>query len=207
MIKIYGYNTFNSNKVLYVAEHSKLDFEFKYIDLAKGENKTEEYMKIHPVGKVPSMTHNGNHLFESGAICRYLGALTNSSFYPSDLYSKAITDQWMDYFSCHLGRWFGTIFFQKIIKPMAYQKEADPDALKEAFNFINTQIVAVDQNLAKNKYLSGNDITIADYFCFSYIETIEHTKVDINDWKNVSRWYKEIKSRDEVKAVHEKYLK
>src|SRR5580704_1585965 len=44
------------------------------VDLAKGEQKTEAYMKIHPLGRVPALRlDNGEPLAENTAILPYLG--------------------------------------------------------------------------------------------------------------------------------------
>jgi glutathione S-transferase len=44
------------------------------VDLARGEQKTEAYMKIHPLGRVPALRlDNGEPLAENTAILPYLG--------------------------------------------------------------------------------------------------------------------------------------
>lgn len=45
------------------------------IDYTKGENKTEDYLKIHPLGRVPALKHGDLILTESGAITLYLADL------------------------------------------------------------------------------------------------------------------------------------
>jgi glutathione S-transferase len=57
-----------------VLEESGEKYEPKRVDLAKGEQRTEEYLKIHPLGRVPALRlDNGEPLAENTAILPYLG--------------------------------------------------------------------------------------------------------------------------------------
>ncbi|MCH8250095.1 MAG: glutathione S-transferase family protein, partial [Proteobacteria bacterium] len=125
MFRLYGFFTQNSLKALYVLEESGVEFEFEFVNLAEGEQKTEEFSHKTPVGKVPVLEHDGEYLFESGAICRYVANVTDSPLYPADKMQRARVDQWMDFFTCHLGRWFSTLYFEAVIKPKFNLGEPD----------------------------------------------------------------------------------
>lgn len=57
-----------------VLEESGEKYEAKRMDLAKGEQRTDEYRKIHPLGRVPAMKlDDGSPLSENTAILPYLG--------------------------------------------------------------------------------------------------------------------------------------
>ena len=57
-----------------ILEESGEKYEPKKMDLAKGEQKTPEYMKIHPMGRVPALKlDDGQPLTENTAILPYLG--------------------------------------------------------------------------------------------------------------------------------------
>ena len=43
------------------------------LDMGKGEHKSAEYLKIHPMGQLPALTDGPFSLFESGALLLYLG--------------------------------------------------------------------------------------------------------------------------------------
>jgi glutathione S-transferase len=47
-------------------------YELVRLDLAKGDHKKPEYLKIHPHGAVPALSDGEVTLFESAAICAYL---------------------------------------------------------------------------------------------------------------------------------------
>ena len=72
MFHLYGFFTQNTRKVLYVLSELGADFEFHFVDLGKGEQRSDDFRAKTPVGKVPLLVHDGHSLFESGAICRYV---------------------------------------------------------------------------------------------------------------------------------------
>jgi len=57
-----------------VLEESGEKYAAKKMDLSKGEQRTPEYLKIHPLGRVPALQlDNGQPLTENTAILPYLG--------------------------------------------------------------------------------------------------------------------------------------
>jgi glutathione S-transferase len=57
-----------------VLEESGEKYEGKKVNLAAGEQRTEAYLKIHPLGRVPALRlDNGEPLAENTAILPYLG--------------------------------------------------------------------------------------------------------------------------------------
>jgi glutathione S-transferase len=57
-----------------VLEETGEKYEGRRLDLAKGEQRTEAYLKIHPLGRVPALLlDNGEPLTENTAILPYLG--------------------------------------------------------------------------------------------------------------------------------------
>lgn len=59
-------------RVLVTILEKELPYELIFVDIAKGEQKKEDYLKMQPFGKVPVMDDDGFVMFESRAICRYL---------------------------------------------------------------------------------------------------------------------------------------
>lgn len=57
-----------SRAVLHTIRVLGLEVEVKNVDLMKGENKTEEYLKINPKHQVPVLVDNGFVVTESRAI-------------------------------------------------------------------------------------------------------------------------------------------
>ena len=198
MFRLYGFFTQNTLKTLYVLEELGGDFEFQFVNLAKGEQKTEEFASKTPIGKVPVLEHDGEYLFESGAICRYLANVSDSPLYPVDKMQRARVDQWMDFFSCHLGRWFSKLYFEAVIKPKFDLGEPDEAGIAEANKFAHEQLGILDGLLQDSDWLANDALSIADLFAFAYVE--QHSTVDfsLDNYANVKAWFERIESRDSI---------
>ena len=71
-----------------VLEESGEKYDAKKVDLAGGEQRTEAYLKINPLGRVPALRlDNGDPLAENTAILPYLGK--RFGLWPSDATAEA----------------------------------------------------------------------------------------------------------------------
>lgn len=71
-----------------VLEESGEKYEARRVDLAKGEQRTDAYLKIHPLGRVPALIlDNGEPLTENTAILPYLGK--RYGLWPKDAIAEA----------------------------------------------------------------------------------------------------------------------
>jgi glutathione S-transferase len=198
MFRLYGFFTQNSLKTLYVLEEVVGDFEFQFIDLSKGEQKTEEFSKMTPVGKVPVLEHDGEYLFESGAICRYIANLNDSPLYPGDSLPRARVDQWMDFFSCHLGHWLNKLYFEAVIKPNFNLGGPDEEGIAEATKFAQLQLGMLNTHLEGSDWLANDALSIADLFAFAYIEQHQTVEMSLDEYANVKAWKERIESRPSI---------
>lgn len=204
MYHIHGFNlSFNVWKVLYVAEELGLEYEYTALDPMQGEHKSAEHLQRHPLGKIPTLEHDGRTIFESGTICRYLARVENSALYPvDDAYQCAMIDQWMDFFTCHLGRWLGTLLFERVFRERFGMGEKKVEVEQEALGFVEQQMAAVNEQLGKHSYLAGDALTIADSFAFAYVETCEMSGIALTGSPKVEQWFNDYKRRDAVQRAH-----
>ena len=85
-----------------VLEEIGTPYEKILIDFEKGENRTAEYLKIHPLGLVPALRlTDGRCVFESAGICMYLvdRYQVHELAPPADHPDRAFFNQWMLYFA------------------------------------------------------------------------------------------------------------
>jgi len=198
MYRLFGFFTQNSRKPLYVLEEIGANYEFTFVDLMQREHMSEEFKKKTPIGKVPVLEHDGEFLFESGAICRYVASLENSPLYPEDKLQRARVDQWMDFFSCHLGRWFSTLYFEQVIKTRADMGEPDRAACEEAMKFANKQSGILDGLLGSSHWLANDTLSIADLSAFAYVEQYRDVEFSMDDFPNFKAWFDRIEGRESI---------
>ncbi|MDX1491562.1 MAG: glutathione S-transferase family protein [Pseudohongiellaceae bacterium] len=201
MYTIYGTASFNAMKIVAVAQELGLDYNFKYLNLAKGENQTPEHLKRHPWGKIPVLEHDGMTLFESEAICRYLARVNDNALYSADPKQAARIDQMMDTFNTHIGKWMATFFWEELVCPIHLGRPANEETIAEAREWLDKQLPYIDQTLADNTYLGGSDFSIADPFAYAYFQIHESTSIDLSAFPNIQRWYEQVSSRPAMKAA------
>lgn len=200
MYQIHGLSiSSNTTKTVYVAEALNIDYEYIVMNLAEGEHKKPEHIKRHPLGKLPTLTHNNHSLFESNAICTYMASVEKSPLYPDDdLLYRARIDQWLAFFTNHLGRWLNSYAFEKVAKVKFGFGTPNKDTQDEAFSFIQEQLPCVNDLLGNNTYFTGDKISIADYVAFAYFENAEMADLNLNDFPAVGAWYQSMKKDDAI---------
>lgn len=72
-MKLY-YNPWSRAAIVkWMLDECDADYEIVDIDFEKKEHKAPEFLKINPAGKLPALVDGGTRIFESAAICLYLG--------------------------------------------------------------------------------------------------------------------------------------
>ena len=123
--------------------------------------KSERYLAIHPLGKVPAIKHNGHILTECAAICTYL----------ADVFPEAMlgprADEKADYY-----RW---LFYAAGPLEAAISNQAmgwvPPPERERMFGYGNFEraIAAVDEMLSLRDYVCGDRFTAADVYLGSQL--------------------------------------
>lgn len=72
MITLYHSPRTRSLRVLWLLEELGVPYELRTLTFAPAELKSDAYLRIHPLGKVPSIRDGDVQMFESGAIVEYL---------------------------------------------------------------------------------------------------------------------------------------
>jgi len=201
MLKIYGSKTFNAVKVVLTAEELGLDYQYIDMDFSKGDHKSPDYMKIHPLGKIPAMEHDGNPIFESNNMCRYLANISGAKLYSKDPLEAAKIDQVVDIIGYHIGKSISTYFFEEIVKKVFFQKDPNEGAIAKEAGFLAEQLPYLDGLLEDSDFLCGDEISIADTIAFAMIMAREYTSFDISDHKYICRWYDQMKARPSYAAM------
>jgi len=201
MIIIYGFNTFNTEKVVLTAEELGIHYQYKKVDLLTGEHKTSEYLKIHPLGKTPALIHDGYAIIESAAICRYFANINRQRLYSEKPLQAARIDGMMDFIVQSIGRYLSTVYFENVIKKMLYQQDANENAVDEAKDNLANNLPYLDQKLGESRFICSDEVTLADTIAFPYFKLKELAGIELSEYKHILRWYDVFKERPSVSAT------
>ena len=68
----HGWRSSASRRVRLCLAEKGLAYEGHVVDMAAMEHHSPEYLRINPLGVIPTLIHDGRPLHESGTICEYL---------------------------------------------------------------------------------------------------------------------------------------
>lgn len=69
---LYHMTPSRSSTVHWMLEEVGEPYDLRVLDMRRGENRLPEFLKINPMGKVPTLVHDGVIVTEAAAICTYL---------------------------------------------------------------------------------------------------------------------------------------
>jgi GST-like protein len=203
MIDFYTLTSPNALKVLVMLEECQLPYTVKFVDVWKGDQFTPEFTKINPNQKIPAIVDNDGPggkpytVIESGAILLYLADKTGK-FLPKDKRAYFDCIQWLMVQMSGLGPMSGqNVHFSRFAPPgneygqMRYRTE------------VNRLFDLYDKRLAANKYVAGDEYTIADIAAYPWLRNWDFLGLKIDSRPNVKRWVEEISQRPAAKKMLE----
>lgn len=122
-----------AQKVRIVLAEKGLEWTGHHVSLQDKENLEPWYLKLNPLGVVPTLVHEGRPVIESSIICEYLDdTFPERSLKPDDTYQVARMRFWMKHVDVKLHPSCGTIQWPMVMRPRLMEKpEAERDAILE----------------------------------------------------------------------------
>jgi glutathione S-transferase len=141
------------------------------------ELKSEAYLKRHPFGRVPAFEHGDLKIYETQAILRYLDdVFPTPSFVPADPGAAARMNQIIG-----INDWYffpkaaAPIVFQRVVGPVLLGLPTDETAITEAVPMARTCIAELDRLLGSQRFLAGDQMSIADLMLAPQIDFLVAT--------------------------------
>ncbi len=203
-MKLYGHPYSSAvRKVMITLAEKKIKADFIHVELAKGEQKSDAHLKLHPFGVVPVLDDDGFMLYESRAICRYLDAkFPNPSLVPKNPQALAKMEQWISVEHSYLASAAGKIFVQKVLNPM---RGIPTDLLALNSGKKETEMIfgLLDNQLRTQPYLAGEEFTLADVFFMPYYHQLESSK-ELNllaSFVYLNAWWNKVNKRSSLNNI------
>ena len=229
-LQLYSLATPNGVKVTIMLEEllalgkTEAEYDAWIIDISSGDQFGSGFTEINPNSKIPALLDNSAtppiRIFESGAILVYLAEKYNA-FLPTEPAARAECMSWLFWqmgSAPFLGGGFGHFY---AYAPVKLEYPIDRYAME-----VKRQLDVLDKHLADNKFLCGDDYTIADMAIYAWYGVLVEGKLydaaeflDVASYTHVVRWAKELHDRpavargkrvnrawgDEASQVHERH--
>lgn len=208
-LQLHSKGTPNGVKVTIMLEellalgHEGAEYDAHMIEIGDGDQFGSGFVGINPNSKIPALldrsTDTPTRVFESGAILMYL-AEKFGEFLPTELPARSECLSWLFWqmgSAPYLGGGFGH-FYHYAPEPYEYPINRFTMETKR-------QLDVLDKHLADNRYMIGDEYTIADIAIWPWYGVLCLGKqynagkfLDVDSYKNMQRWTREIGQREAV---------
>ena len=195
MINLYYWPTPNARKVSILFEELKLKYNLIKVDINKGEQFFEKFLKISPNNKIPAIESEENGkkitLFESGVILLFFAEKYNK-FYSNDRLKRFEIIQWLTWQMAGFGPMLGQAHHFNF-----YAKEKINYAQERYSSEANRLYGVLDNKLKDYEWITG-EYSIADIAVYPWTMTPDRQGVELSQFDNVTRWKEQMKKRSAV---------
>ncbi|MFK5978095.1 MAG: glutathione-dependent disulfide-bond oxidoreductase [Rhizobiaceae bacterium] len=208
-LQLYSLATPNGVKVTILLEellalgHDGAEYDAWLINIGDGDQFGSGFVGANPNSKIPALmdhsTDTPTRVFESGAILLYL-AEKFGEFLPTDPAKRTECLNWLFWqmgSAPYLGGGFGHFY---AYAPYKMEYPINRFAME-----VKRQLDVLDQHLANNKFMVGEDYSIADMAIWPWYGALVKNKVyeaaeflEADTYTNVNRWTEEIAGRKAV---------
>lgn len=181
-----------------VLEESGEKYEPLRMDLAKGEQRAEEYLKKNPQGRVPLLRlDNGNHLAENTAILPYLGK--RFKLWPTDGEAEAKALSLIGFFAASVHPAHGHVG-----RPERYTAEqsALPGIKEMGLKTFHGHLKQIDGMLAGREWF-GDAFSVLDPYGFVFYTWGVRRELPMADLKNYTAFKDRMTKRPATQRVLE----
>jgi GST-like protein len=209
-IQLYSLATPNGQKVTIMLEEllalgvTQAEYDAYIIKIGDGDQFGSDFVSINPNSKIPAMVDRSGdepiNVFESGNILLYL-AEKFGHFLPKEIAARTRALNWLFWLqgsAPYLGGGFGHFY--------VYAQEKFEYPSNRFTMEAKRQLDVLDKQLAKTRYLAGDEYTIADIATWPWYgnvvlghayDAVEFLQAE--GYTNVLRWAKEIEQREAVR--------
>ena len=147
-------------KVAVALGEKNIPFEWKPV---RPHDRLEEFAHISPLGKIPAYKDDTIALSDSSVICFYLEKMhPEIPLYPADTLELVRALWFEEYFDGGMIKPMSTIYFQKWMNPIFYDKPTDEAQVKEAVEASAPLLAYLESELKPDRWIVGDRFSIAD---------------------------------------------
>jgi glutathione S-transferase len=197
MLRILGRGTSgNVQKVVWLLEELKEPYKREDYGRQFNNTQTEEYLRLNPSGKVPTLVDGDTVVWESNSILRYLSnkLAGGAALYPSDPAERSQIERWMDWQLASLNAPYLGVFREA-------KKKEDERAASFAADAkeLTAQLELLEKGTAGRPWLAGANFSIADICLGPIIDRALAFPVSLPALPGVRAWRDRVVGREAYK--------
>jgi glutathione S-transferase len=180
-------------------EEAGLPYETRKIDTAAGEQRSPEYLKINPRGRVPTLVVDGKVLTENVGILTYIaGGYPKANLWPQDTWHQAQAVSTMAWLSNTVHPTFAHLF-----RPQRYTPdESAQQAIKtHAKTMYFDYLKEIDALLAGRPWAIGGRFTVVDGYLVVFYRWGNRAQLDVKSLPHYTKLVERVVARPAVKKV------
>lgn len=192
-MKIFHAPNTRSVRIVWLLEELGLPYEIETFKLGDAKMRAPEYLKTHPMGRVPALEDGHVTIFESGAIVQYVLARYGNGRLAPDVASSEFPAylQWLHYAEGMIMPPVNIIVVETILLPPDRRNQVNVD---RATKLLSRMMSAVDAALAGRDYLAG-EFSGADIMTGHACTVAARLGADISALPNVSAYIQRLNAR------------
>lgn len=197
MIRLYQYPASPfCHRVRIMLAEKELDYQVVNIDIPKKENRTEQFLRLNPLGKVPVLADDDLILFDSLVINEYL-----NEEYPfpelllGDPQEKAAIKLWCAQVDGLVAHPWLNIFMAGWAKEKG--ETIDETKIEENKQKIQKFFELADKALKGNDFLTGK-YSLADIAFAPWVFLFDKVGVTVPNLPNLSVWFKRLSTKSTI---------
>ena len=199
MIDLYTCKTANGWRASIALEECGLPYMAHAVDLPRGDHKTDAFLAINPLGRVPALVDDAAMgggrlaLAETLAIALYASE-KSGRLLPASGSEKALAWQWSAIVASGFSAAAAGIFFSRQLGAEDHAK-----IIAKYFADLQNYLGAMEGQLGRTAYLAGDTITFADVMAIpTIVRSLPAMNVDLAPFPAVRRWADLVGSRPAV---------
>jgi glutathione S-transferase len=192
-MKLYHFPSPNPQKVTFALQELGLECELVPVNLQAGEQRKPDFLALNPFGRVPVLVDGDTIVWESHAILAYLGEKTGK-LWPTTAGGRAHALQWLFFLAQHISPSATDLAFNRIaVKLLGIA--GDQDAIARGEKALPTVIAVLEGQLAKGKWMLGNEFSLVDCDYCPVLNVIEKAGFNYRDFPKVQAYLDACRSR------------
>ena len=184
----------HSHRVRLLLSFLDVEYEQVAVDMPNAEHKAPEYLKLSPLGQVPTLVDGDIVITDSTAALVYLAKKYNATnWLPEDPAGAAAVQRWLSAASGEL--------YRSVVQARAgrqFRRDVDFERVAAEATRLFTWM---QSELEQRTWLAADHATIADVAMYSYLRVADEGELDLADYPAIIRWLADVEQLERFEPM------